>query len=115
MWLGKPFDMIKTINITFHELGKRNLESCGSNTPIFFTQITILSSINALNASIINKRAIDLKSFFSFLNKESGSLNYFETSVMIKEQKIIFFGRYIAEKSVFGRRREEKTEEKSIK
>ena len=34
---------------------------------------------------------------------------------MIKEQKIIFFGRYIAEKSVFRRHREEKTEEKSIK
>ena len=31
------------------------------------------------------------------------------------EQKIIFFDRYIAEKSVFDRHREEKAEEKSVK
>ena len=32
-----------------------------------------------------------------------------------REQKIGFFGRYFAEKSVFGRHREEKSEEKSIR
>ena len=31
------------------------------------------------------------------------------------DKKIGFFGRFIAEKSVFGRHREEKTEEKSIR
>ena len=35
--------------------------------------------------------------------------------VPIRDKKIGFFGRYIAEKSVFGRHREEKAEEKSIR
>ena len=35
--------------------------------------------------------------------------------VILRDKKIGFFGRYIAEKSVFGRHREEKAEEKSIK
>ena len=35
--------------------------------------------------------------------------------VRIREQKIGFFGRYFVEKSVFGRHREEKSEEKSIR
>ena len=34
---------------------------------------------------------------------------------IIREQKIGFFGRYFAEKSVFGRHREEKSKEKSIR
>ena len=40
---------------------------------------------------------------------------FFLEEIGTREQKIVFFDRYIAEKSIFGRHREEKAEEKSIK
>ena len=46
---------------------------------------------------------------------EAGIPGIWDTLITVREQKIVFFGRYIVEKSVFGRHREEKIEEKLIK